>query len=342
MASFAPSICTSGEIQRTSILQKAFEDLSGQLGIVLTEYGKQSLYGISNTEIAFETSLSKGIAAQRNNKIGEALSYYYESASFNPSSIETSDRLNILSSFVSNGNITESVHNDFQQREVWSNILKECEEFYNIHLPYEIIYNPNLSPKTADYEKRTVDLEFTLATQPTTAFNVIQDILDGLKKSGRKEAWGFPCWPLSSPVFADYYSYSGWMRPYTYSHDEYLKFPEGYMIEHYNLYKYITIEAELINRDGNIISTVVRQIGNLNKFSGDKSSYSFDYNLYQIETLPSVAVMVFKDINIDDMTDNLYIRIKKVNNIETETVNDYVNIKTTQNEIVYPEYRIYR
>jgi hypothetical protein len=346
IASFTPSICTFGDIQRASIIQKAFEDIAGQLGIILTEFGKQNLYGISNTEIAAETSLSKGIAAQKNNRIGEALSYYYNAASFSPAMPEINGRISNLSSSVSSGNFVESVHNDFQQREAWYNILKECEEFYSNHLPYEIIYNPNLDQKATNYEKRTVDLEFTLASQPTTAFNVIQDILDGLKKSGKKEAWGFPCWPLSSPVFADHYiNSSRTTRPYTYSHEDYLRFPEGYMIEYYSLLKLITIEAALIDHDNNILSTTSKIFANYGRFSGKKSFSSYDYDLYKIETIPSVAIITFKDINVDDIKENIYVKITSVNGVESEKAMEsgYVNISSTQKEITYSEdYYIYK
>jgi hypothetical protein len=345
MASFAPSLCTFGDIQRASIIQKAFEDISGQLGITLTEYGKQSLHGISNTEIAAETSLSKGITAQKNNRIGEALSYYYNAASFSPTMPEVKGRLSGLSSSVSSGDIVESINNDFKQREAWFNILKECEVFYTNHLPYEIIYNPNLRQRSADYGKRTVDLEFILATQPTTAFKVIQDILDGLKKSGKKEIWGFPCWPFSSPVFADYYKNSignDKIYLYEYNHEQYLRNPDGYMTVYFDFFKYITVEVELIDNNGNVLSTTAKRIGNSCNFVGERG---WSYDLYQIETMPSVAMMTFKNVNIDDLKENIYVKITSVNGIEAETAAEsgYVNISSTQNEITYPQkYYIYK
>jgi hypothetical protein len=339
IASFTPSICTFGDIQRASIIQKAFEDIVGQLGITLTEYGKQSLYGITDTEIAAETSLSKGIVAQKNNRIGEALSYYYNAASFSPAMPEVNGRISNLSSSVSSGDIVESIHNDFQQREAWYKILKECEEFFDNHLPYEIIYNPNLKQKAANYENKTVDLEFTLASQPTAAFNVIQDILDGLKKSGKKEAWGFPCWPLSSPVFADHYVTSSWIRPYTYSHDAFLKYPENYLFQYYLLAKFITVDVELTDHEGNVLSATSKEIANYIKFSGEKDSHGYDYDLYKIETPPTVAIMTFENVNIDDLKENIYVKITSVNGIEAEKAMEsgYINISSTQKEIKYSE-----
>jgi hypothetical protein len=258
---------------------------------------------------------------------------------------EIKGRISDLSSSVSSGSLGENIRNDFQQREAWSRFLKECEEFYNDHLPYEIIYNPNLSQKDPNYEKRTVDLQFTLASQPTNAFKFIQDILDGLKKTGKKEVWGFPCWPLSSPSFADKYIDSiNRVWPYIYDHDQYLAFPEGYLYSYYELSKFITVESELANHSGKVISTAGKMFANQSRFSGEKSSWGYDYDLYKVETLPTVVIMTFEDINVDDITDDIYVRITKINNIDTETAmkNGYVNIIQTQSEITYQEYKIYR
>jgi hypothetical protein len=334
MASFMPSSCNFKDIQNTSVIQRAFEDLAGQLGIMLTEYGKQSLHSMDNTEIASGTSLSKGIVAQQNKRIGEALSYYYESTSFNPSLTEASKRLNVLSSSISKGNITDEVLNDFQQREAWSNILKECEEFYSNHLPYEIIYNPALKHKSSNYENRTVDLEFTLATQPTTAFKVIQDILDGLKKSGKKVAWGFPCWPLSSPTFADYYiDSSNRVKPYIFDYNQFLKYPEEYMFEYYKLLKITTVKAELVNHDGKVIATASENIANYSRFAGEKSWSGYAYDLYHITTLPTVTKISFNDVAIDDMSDEVYVRISNINDIDSETAVSSGYIKISQGNI---------
>jgi hypothetical protein len=344
IASFMPSSCNFSDIQNTSIIQRAFEDLAGQLGVNLTEYGKQSLHETAKTEIAAETSLSKGIMAQKNQRIGEALAYYYNAASFSPATPEVKEKISALSSSVSGGSLGENIRSDFQQREAWANILRECEEFYSDHLLFEIIYNPNLSQRNPNYEMRTVDLEFILATQPTNAFKFIQDILDGLKKTGKKEVWGFPCWPLSSPVFADYYKddYDR-ARAYTFNYDQYLKFPEGYMFEYYDLLKFITIGVELINNNGEVISTTSRKIANYSRFAGEKSWSGYNYDLYHLETLPSVATMTFNEVNIDDITDDIYVKITKVNDVDAETAirNGYVNISPTQKAITYPEYNFF-
>jgi hypothetical protein len=321
-------------------------ELLGQMGIEITEAGTQSIKATqSSTIINSETALSKGIAAQREGTPIEALSYYYESVSFNPQLTEAANRLGVLSSSVSNGNIVESVRNDFQQREAWAKILNECEEFYSRHLLYEILYNPTLSQGTADYNKKTVDLSFSLSVQPTTAFNVIQDILNGLKKSGKKEAWGFQYWPLSSPVFADYQIPSqSAPRPYKFDPDRYQGNLGLYGADYLmwgDLCKRIIIESELVDKSGKILSTARYAAYNSITFPFVDLKSTSNYDLYRIETLPFTGNIVFKDINIDNLTDDVYVRIKSINGIDTEMAmaTGYVNVSTTQKDLRHPKYR---
>jgi hypothetical protein len=321
-------------------------ELLGQIGIEITEAGIQSIKATqSSTIINSETSLSKGIAAQRGGTTVEALSYYYESVSFNPQSTEAANRLGVLSSSVSNGNIVESVRNDFQQREAWAKILNECEGFYSKHLLYEILYNPALNQGTANYDKKTVDLSFTLSIQPTTAFKVIQDILNGLKKSGKKEAWGFQYWPLSSPVFADYHiPAQSAPRPYKFDPDRYQGnlawFGDDYLMWG-DLCKRIIIESELVDKSGKILSTARYAAYNSITFPFVDLKSTSNYDLYRIETLPFTGKIIFSDVNIDNLTDDVYIKIKSINGIDTETAmaTGYVNVSAAQKDLRHPKYR---
>jgi TolB-like protein len=122
-ASYPPINCTFNELQGLSIIKNASEELLLQMGISLTDAGKRSLYRISETSISAETALSKGIHAQRNGTIGEALSYYYNAISFEPSLAEAKGRLSVISRDVSSGNIGESARNAIAYRNAWKDIL---------------------------------------------------------------------------------------------------------------------------------------------------------------------------------------------------------------------------
>jgi hypothetical protein len=332
MASFAPSLCTFGDIQRASIIQKAFEDIAGQLGITLTEYGKQSLYGISNTEIAAETSLSKGITAQKNNRIGEALSYYYNAASFSPAMPEVKGRISGLSSSVSSGSLGENVRNLIAWRNAWGNVLKECDEFLENHIPFEIIYDTDLKQVgNINYKAGTIDLSFSLMTKPADGFKMIDDVLKGLKKTGRQEEWGFQSWPFEQrdPTHAARLIDAGgeyWRDSKT--NRSYINLPGD---------REVILKIALVNDKQEIIATI-----NIKSFcrygiitwqheywSGNPQNQNI-YDLHYADVKPEerIYVPVFKGIDANKITDTLTIKILSIDDIDVETgiSNGYIKI----------------
>jgi hypothetical protein len=333
MASFAPSICTSGEIQRTSILQKAFEDLSGQLGIVLTEYGKQSLYGTSNTEIASETSLSKGIVAQRNQHIGEALAYYYNAASFSPTMPEVNRRISALSSSVSSGSLGENVRNLISWRNSWDNVLKECDSFLENHIPFEIIYDPTLKQEGAiNYDAGTIALSFSLMTRPTDGFKMINDILKGLKKTGRQKEWGFQFWPSRTPNKIDRKNIDDYLVAKLSLWDSSSQF---HPIKIYDVIP-LKINMGLFDSNGNLISTAsITHYCRESIITYDDYRYFGNWDIGQyiksdvsINPEKTESKITFKAIEANKITDTLTIKILSIDNIDTETaaMNGYIKI----------------
>jgi hypothetical protein len=138
---------------------------------------------------------------------------------------------------------------------------------------------------------------------------------------------------------------------YVFSPDDYLRDPERYH-EYYHagfeaeLCKLITIESELIDQSGKILSTARYRLYNSITFSSARKQASYytrerDYDLYRIETLPFTGRFVFNDVSVDDLTDDVYIRIKSINGIDIETAmgNGYINISVTEKDLRFPRYR---
>jgi hypothetical protein len=331
MASFTPSICTLGDIQRASIIQKAFEDIAGQLGIVLTEYGKQSLYGISNTEIAVETSLSKGIVAQRNKRIGEALSHYYNVASFSPATPEVKRRISALSSSVSSGSLGKNVRNLIAWRNAWREVLDECDSFLESHLPFEIIYDTNLKQEgNINYDTGTIDMSFSLMTRPTNGFKMINDVLKGLKKTGRQKEWGFQSWPFQrEPTYllAELLNAGGeyWREPAT-------------TISHINLQedRKVALEIALLNERQEILASINGYVfcryGAITWQSEYRYGYPRIFDIQHVTVKPEIIkyTPVFKGIDANRITDTLTIKILSIDDIDVETAisNGYIKIST--------------
>jgi hypothetical protein len=189
--------CTEDDLKKTTVLKSASFELLTQMGVELTAEGKQALYGIKSAAVEAETALARGITAQKSGTVVEALSYYYNAASFDPSLAEAAGRLNVLSGTVAAGNnIGQNVRSDIQRREAWLKVMNEAATFFKDHKPYEIVYDPTLTEGKVDYQKKTVELSFNAALWPTAAFGALDNILAGLEKTGKKETWGFGSWPL--------------------------------------------------------------------------------------------------------------------------------------------------
>ncbi|MDR0586618.1 MAG: leucine-rich repeat protein [Treponema sp.] len=180
--------CSAADLENLTGVKKASGDLLAQLGVILTDAGKTALAGASNVQA--ETALAKGITAQRIGTVVEALSYYYEAAKFDPGLAEVVSRGSVLSADIQGGNIGQNVRNDIQWRNTWVKTLEEAAAFFKAHPPFELIYDPRLTQGEIDYTKETVDMSFNAKLIGTTGLKIIDDIDQGLEKTGRRRDWG--------------------------------------------------------------------------------------------------------------------------------------------------------
>jgi hypothetical protein len=339
IASYPPTNCSYDELASLAVIKDASEELLTQIGVTLTDNGKKTLHTINKSTANAETALSKGIIAQRKNTVVEALSYYYDAVSFEPSLPEAKDRLSVISAEITSGNIGQSVRNEIEARRSWANILDECAVFYNSHLPFEIIYNPELSQGKIDFNSETVDLSFMLKIVPSTGFKVIEDVFEGLGNTGKKNAWGFDAWPFSIE--------SGIQNHYNVSDDfkdirsdrpgrEYI----------YTYYKRIPIKIELLNESGKIIGNITInaniEMGTAKALKLGTSKLSYhdltDAIVYNpiIHPKTSVCEIHFGNINANDITDTLTIKILSVNGIGAEMSENGSNIKISTGTVNKP------
>jgi TolB-like protein len=202
--------CTQAELENFSALKKASEDLLGQLGVSLTDAGRNTLRGTNEQNIRAETALAKGITAQRGGTVVEALSYYYEAAKFDPSLAEAASRSSVLTADIQAGNIGQNVRTDIQQRSAWLKVLREAAAFYREHLPYEVVYDPALIQGKTDYNKETVEISFkTAIIFQESAWRILSELKQGLEKTGKSSNWGLASWPDSTEA-AVFESYTSW------------------------------------------------------------------------------------------------------------------------------------
>ena len=112
-ASYPPRQVSFLALENFSAVREASAELLRQLGINLTAQGSQELRRTPDTSrVQSENLLARGIAAQRQGTVVEALSYYIQSANVDPRLAEAASRMNIMNANISSGNIGMDARND--------------------------------------------------------------------------------------------------------------------------------------------------------------------------------------------------------------------------------------
>jgi hypothetical protein len=282
------------QIEDGTLINEASEELLSGMGIILTDAGKQALIrGRANTAKA-ETSFAKGITAQASGASVEALFNYTQSVAFDPSQIEALSRLNMLSTTIRGGTISEQILTDLEARRSWLAAFRETVAFFNQHPPFEITFDPALVQEgETDYERETANLAMRIGLEPSIAgFSALNALLSGLENTGNREKWGFSGWPLldlkpadsNAVVFAGGRSFS------------------------------FRIDVALLNDKGKTIATnsIALNTGTMNFSTGDK-------NILAPEG--SAGIVRFPNVNANNLTPILTIAITGINGISAETLN---------------------
>ncbi|MDR1286129.1 MAG: hypothetical protein LBK08_00830 [Treponema sp.] len=314
--------CTFAELDNLSGVRRATLDLLQKMGVEPTERTKTELAGAAAANhVNAQTALAQGITAQQGGTVVEALSCYYQAASFDSSLLEAANRASVTSAAISSGNIGADVRNDIQRRREWQKLLTEAEDYFSKHIPWEIVYYPTLTQGRVDYSRETVDMSFIIEVRPTDGWKIVQNLIDGLDATGKRDEWGLTGWPLTSRVFADYPSASSQL----YRSDRSAK--------------QTSITCDLLNEKGKLLAS--ETIICISKARFDNSSFfntawkdlpqkgyreysssdvfrliRNDHILTDIERVK----VTFKNVNANDITDNMTVKIVSVNDIDAETI----------------------
>jgi hypothetical protein len=323
--------CTIEELDNFRGIRRASLDLLAKMDVELTDRAMTELAGAATANhVNAQTALAQGITAQRSGTVVEALTYYYEAREYDTGLLEATSRLNVLANTITSGNIGENVRNDIQRRNEWLKVLTECEVFFKGHLPYEIIYNPDITQGRIDYTKETVDLSFEIESRPTSGYKVIENVLDGLTKTGKREEWGFGSWPMDSNLFSQ--------KPQ--------RDLSSTTVDFHKNVRMIMITVSLQNDQGKIIAT--QSIGLNNKVAfllgterhdwysrgnyqhwGQRSGSGaiYLYDTCRFDLLGDSSIVRFRNVNANDITDSLTIICEKIDGIDAEIANKNGYIK---------------
>jgi len=297
---------------RGTLLNEATADLLQQLGIQLTEAGRQTLLAGNASTVQAEAGLAKGITAQAGGAEIEALFNFTQAITFDPSQLEALSRLNTLSTSISGGTISQKIVNDIQARDRWIEVFKESARFFNEHPPFEIIFDPSLMQLgETDFVKRTANLGMRIMLNPSEAgFSALNALLNGLNKTGRRDAWKLSDWPLAdiSPKTAGTVLFGG-TRSFS-----------------------AKIDVALLNDKG-------KNLGN-KSITLNTGKVAFSNFNSQIQAPDGVfGIVDFPNIKADDLTPSLTIVIAAVNEIPAHKLASTGYIKVDTGDLEKQEFR---
>jgi len=291
-ASYPPKAISTFALENLTAIKEATAELLRQLGVQLNREGLQALNSTANiTQVKAETALAKGIAAQKQGTVVEALSYYIQAANYDSGLVEAANRMNTLSANISSGNIGADTRNDIAWRREWVKRLQETETFFANTIkepqPYYIVYSTDIQKGKVDYKKETIELNVGLSFYPDFTWSdhingVLTAVSNGLKSTNRAQVWELD-WPA----------------------------------------KTISKPSPFGNQTKKLTSTVIVEIINDNRKSIGrqtvKTTYGFEIKDTVVTPLPQWEENVsFPAVNANLITDKLTIRIVSIDGIAAE------------------------
>jgi TolB-like protein/acetyltransferase-like isoleucine patch superfamily enzyme len=301
-ASYPPTQVSPLALENLTAVKEATAVLLEQLGVRLTDQGRQELRRAPDTStVQAEMALARGIAAQRQGTEVAALSYFFQAAAIDPSLLEATNRASVMSVNISSGNIGEDVRNDIVWRRNWVERLTEAEQsFDNFNraesMPYTLFYSDEIKQGAINYNNNTVTLSIETNLHPSHMWGrtvgipmqqTLRSVYDGLQATQRAGDWGLNNWPSRGVTNLNSFARRN---------------------------NSFVIEAELLNDRNQVIG---RQ-----SFRAD-GWWEFTYNGYvpaSVRISDDVRRTIDFNVRADDITDRLTIQIASVNGIPAETV----------------------
>ncbi|WP_461255942.1 formylglycine-generating enzyme family protein [Treponema sp. R80B11-R83G3] len=322
--------CTVAQLDDHTAIKKASLELLTQMGVRLTDLAKKELNTASSTQaVNAQTALAQGITAQKQGTEVAALSYYFQAAAFDPSLLEAVNRSSVLAANISSGSIGDDARNDVLWRKNWMERLAETEKWYNSFfdnffktltpMPYSLFYHSDIKQiGEIDYKNETMNLSgiqtilqpslsWALSIEPTlqSVQKSVQAVQDGLNATGRKAVWGLDKWPQQGAFNNK---------------------PFGKQVQNFS------IIVELVNGNNKVIGKETFQTGGSYEIPVPLPGNAMRVQISADER----KTLNFSKVNVNDVTDNLTVRIASVNGTPAETAarNGVLQI-LTENEWFY-------
>jgi len=301
---------TFAELDNLIGVRRASMDLIQKMGVTLTSKAQIELSaGAVENHVNAQTALAQGITAQRQGTEVAALSYYFQAAAYDPALLEAVKRSSILNANISSGNIGDNIRNDIQWRKDWIARLTETEQYFDSFnkkesMPYTLFYTTEIKQiGQINYQNETATMggiETHLHGSSIWTISIeraLQAVYDGLEATKRKDVWQLAGWPQRGVTNLNAFA----RRSQNYA-----------------------IVFELLNSQGKVIGRQTLQTGGSWALNGSGRPV-ISINADDRKTVN------FQNINANDITERMTIRVATVNGTDAETAarNGVLQIRTS-------------
>jgi hypothetical protein len=287
---------TYWDLDNLTGIRKASLELLKKMGVALTAKAQEELAGAATANYASgQAAFAKGMTAQRQGNEVAALSYYFQAAAFNPSMREAASRSSTLNANIASGSMGDNVRNDIQWRKQWVDRLKETEQFFDNFnkmesMPYTLFYSKDINQGKINYQNETVALSIETYLYGSSIWTVsieraLQAVYDGLNATKRKDVWELGRWPQRAVT-----------------------------------------DLNAFEKRSNNFSVVFELVNNRNKVIGRQTLQAGGSWGLNWSGRPRVEIsnadrktLNFQNVNANDITDKLTIRVASVNGTDAET-----------------------
>ncbi|MHC6203749.1 leucine-rich repeat domain-containing protein [Breznakiellaceae bacterium SP9] len=298
--------CTLSQLDDQSVIQLASKELLAKMNVNLSDRAIAELSTTNERSIFTQTNVAKGLYAQLQGFEIEALTYYLQVAKFDPSLPEAVNRSEVLAANISSGRIGNDLRNsgviDYKTETTgftgikallrvgspdWRQSIEKAVQTVNDSERDMQKAEQDLQGKIAEVQ-RMVQAE--QAAMEAAIQEVVQAVNDGLNATGRQRVWLLE--PLNVSLTKAQFNRS------------LLKTAKPYVPP--------------INKSGSVsFSVSVELVNGRNKVIGTNTfRTSGTYSITSTGASVSDAVLNtvdFANVNVNDITDNLTIRIAGVN-----------------------------
>ena len=171
---------TAAEIENLSGVRRASAALLTDMGVQLSDAAQREITeAFSQQAISAQTEIARGITAERTGNILDAVTHYFQAATFDPHLLGSGNRISLTQAAAPGRGLTTAQARVQAQNE-WRGIANAARAFYSTHVPYKFVYRTDFT-YNVNAARRTVDITIGINLIRSDAWITIQEIQAALR-----------------------------------------------------------------------------------------------------------------------------------------------------------------